>query len=312
MPKKNNVLVKESNAIAKAELIPAPETIWEERLIAKVVSFNRVDDMEFQENLVTIGELVEKHPSGHQLKQIDRAITNLSGARFKVKISPNEFSLYPVFAVIHYKDRKIKAKLNPELKPHYLQLKREFALRNLPEFNALSTIYGQQLFRYLSAWRNVEEGEATIPLKELHSALSATETAKKDFMQFRLRVLEPGRKEILEKTSLWFEWEPVREGQRKVVAIRFVFNPKVFERDKKLEELGNRTKSEYTEQQKKSNECFERSKALGESCKPKKRSLICKFCFERGRMYAFSNLLTPAEEKAADGFSIGKIVSKNS
>ena len=48
-------VVKESNAIARAQLRPQAESVWEERIISQIVAFNRVDDTEFQKQIFFSG-----------------------------------------------------------------------------------------------------------------------------------------------------------------------------------------------------------------------------------------------------------------
>ena len=54
--------------------------------------------------------------------------------------------------------------------------------------------------------------------------LDSPASFRADFRQFRTRVIEKAHKDIHEKTSLRFEWEPVKAG-RSVEAIRFLFAP---------------------------------------------------------------------------------------
>jgi plasmid replication initiation protein len=102
-------------------------------------------------------------------------------------------------------------------------------------------------------------------------------------------VLETAHREITENTSLYFAWEPIRKGLRKVVAVRFVFD---------LERAGILTEGRTQEQenlaeldriselQRLSNQCFERLKKLRRSCDKPKKSEKCNYCTTRGRMYA--------------------------
>ena len=53
--------------------------------------------------------------------------------------------------------------------------------------------------------------------------LDAPESLRKNFKEFRRRVLEKAHKDITGLTSLQYEWEPVKKG-RAVVAVRFIFS----------------------------------------------------------------------------------------
>jgi len=214
--------VKESNTIARAQLSPAANSVWEERIISQVVAFNRVEEKEFPERSFMIGQLVDtKNISGRQFKEIETAVNKLAGTTFTIYKSKEHFIVFPVFAHIEYDHGIISAQLNQSLKPHYLSLKNQFAIRSLPEFRKLSSVYSQQIFRFLNSWAGLPE--AVIPLVELHNVTNPPPSILENYKNFKTRVLDIAHKEINEKTSLKFNWETVKQG-RKVIAVRFVFS----------------------------------------------------------------------------------------
>lgn len=217
-----NDRVVESNAIARAQLSPPADNIWEERIIAQVAAFNRMEDSDFPDTAFMIGQVVNspKRVSTRQLHEIEKAAEKLAGTTFKLYRSKDSFRIYTVFSYIDYDSGIITAKLNPSLKPHYLELKKQFAIRSLPGFRELTSVYSQQIFRFLNSWSAVTEKE--IPITDLHHVTAAPESFKKDFRNFRLRVLEIAHREINAKTDLKYDWEPIKSG-RKVISIRFIF-----------------------------------------------------------------------------------------
>lgn len=280
-------LVKESNAIARAQLVPQVESIWEERIIAQVAACNRMSDNEFPEHAFTIGQLAggRKHIDGRTWTAINNACARLAGTKFRIQFSRSHFRVYAVFTYIEYDNGIISAKFNQDLKPYFLQLKREFTLYSLPEFRSLSSIHSQQLYRFLMSLRGLED--TTVPIERLHFVTSAPNTLKKDFRNFRMRILEPTEKEINAKTSLKFNWEPIRQG-RKVTEIRFIFSEEPIEAT--VQEITGSQKAQQTERdehskwQRLSNACFERHQKEGVTCKPNNGNK-CTFCRTRGRMF---------------------------
>lgn len=215
-----NDVVKESNEIARAQIVPVANSVWEERIIGQVAAFNRVLDKEFPTTAFMVGQLVEgQKTSSAKYRKIETACEQLIRSYFKIKQGQN-FELYPIFSFIKFEDGIISAQINPKLKPHYLELKKQFAVRSLPEFRKLSSVYSQQLFRYLKTWSALQE--ATRPIEELHHVTSSPESLRKNFKDFRRRVLDVACREINEKTGLRFAWEAQKEG-RKVTQIRFIF-----------------------------------------------------------------------------------------
>lgn len=289
--KKNNRvdksdIVKESNSIARAQLKPQAESVWEERIIAQIVAFNRVDDTEFPDADFMLGRLFDgrKKISGREFLEIGKAIERLASTTYTIYHSRKKYVIFPIFAHISYDNGFISARLNPELKPFFLQLKREFSMRSLPEFRKLSSIYSQQMYRFLASLRGLEN--TTVPIERLHFLTTAPESLKADFRKFRTRVLEPAEKEINAKTSLKFDWEPIREG-RKVTAIHFIFAEDPIDTTAKeiaAEAAAKQAEKEaHAKWQRLANACWEKHQKAGTACKPNKGNK-CTFCRTRGRM----------------------------
>jgi plasmid replication initiation protein len=157
----------------------------------------------------------------------------------------------------------------------------------------LSSVYSQILFRYLHSWKNLDNGEKTTPLGELHELLSTPPSFRKDFKALRKYALEPSYKEITEKTNLDYEWEPIKAGLRKVVAIRFIFNPVAarLKEKKALEGQEARANEETEKIRAEANHCFIEYKNIRQECTPKMRTKRCKYCTgERGLKYNYPEL----------------------
>jgi plasmid replication initiation protein len=285
MTKKSNLLVKESNAIARAKLMPPSSSLWDERIIAVFASLNRIDENEFKLHLVDARkDLYASSLSTAQYRDIKKAIDRLTQSYFVIYGKGKAFRNFPIFEQIGLDEQgNIAGKFNPALKEHYLELERQFSLRSLPEFQALGSTYSQALFRYLNSFKNFDE--VTVKLSDLHDALSTPPSFRK-YDNLKRRVLEPAHQEITapKDTSLYFEWEPVKQGLRKVVAIRFIFNPvKVRLIEKKANEAEEAAR--FSKLQGGANECYVKHRGDGQECKPKTRSPKCKYCTEHGRMF---------------------------
>lgn len=291
---KSNI-VKESNAIARAQLLPPAESVWEERIIAQVAAFNRMDDTDFPEQPFMIGQLVDprKHIDGRTLAAISNACDRLAGTKFKIQYSRSHYRIYAVFSYIEYNDGIISAKLNQDLKPYYLQLRREFSMRSLADFRRLSGIYSQQIYRLLCSFRGLNSTD--VPIERLYFVTTAPDSFKQNFKDFRRRILEPAEKEINKKTDLNYRWEPIKQG-RKVVAVRFIFDAGgagvAAEADERTDVSGKH--DELKKWQRLSNACYERHIKAGTTCKPRGGNK-CTYCRTRGRM-AFKDTTTTDEK----------------
>lgn len=215
-------IVKKSNAIARAQW--QPQSIWEPRIVALVASKVRESDEDFQTYRIPVTELTgmsDEDLRGNQYRDIERSIAHLGKATIRIEgKKPRSFRQYGIFSMCGYEDGCLIARFDPDLKPHFLNLKAQFTAYNLFEYLTLPSTYSQRIFEFLKSWVNAQE--VIISVAELHELLNTPESFKKDFRQFRIYVIEKAHKDILEHTSLRFEWEPIKVG-RSVEKIRFIF-----------------------------------------------------------------------------------------
>ncbi|MEG1913362.1 MAG: replication initiation protein, partial [Cloacibacillus sp.] len=114
---------------------------------------------------------------------------------------------------------------------------------------------------------------------ELHDLLSTPESFRKDFRQFRIYVLEKAHKDITSKTTLFYEWEPIKQG-RSVVSVRFIFARRraLPMAAKKADDAREKQSQDNTRLGVAAISCFN---AQGNQCsKEKPRTKLCKFCLE--------------------------------
>ena len=236
-------IVKKSNALARARW--SAESVWEPRLVALLASKVRADDTDFQVYEIPVTELIglsEKTPSGRTYLElagiVDRVMSRV------ITINDTEtggWTKYNVFSRCRYNPEKgsLELRFDPDLKPHYLNLQRNFAQYKLLEYLMLPSIYSQRIFEILKSW--CDRPEIVISIDELHEMLGTPESLRKKFPDFRRRVLEKAHRDILNTTTLSYEWQPVKQG-RAFVAIRFTFSSNkrtILQKEKALRERWN-------------------------------------------------------------------------
>ena len=85
--------------------------------------------------------------------------------------------------------------------------------------------YAIRFFEFRKSFLGRGKNEAIFSLKELWEILGLGEDEYTIFRNFRNRVLEPARLELLERTGKSFTWEPVKQGRGgKIVGVRLVFD----------------------------------------------------------------------------------------
>jgi plasmid replication initiation protein len=283
--KERNKIVKKSNAIIRAHW--QIESIWEPRLVALLASMINVNDEDFKVYTIPISKVTGRH-SGSDYHEMAAVVDRLMGRVITISESSTRVHKYNIFSKCTIDTRRgiLELGFHPDLKPHYLNLKGRFTQYSLAEFMSLSSIYSQRIYEILKSWN--DKAEIEITLDDLHEMLDTPASFKSNFAFFRRKVLEQAHKDIVERegSSLWFDWEPIKSGRAgKVVAIHFVFDWR------KVQEMAkNQPTNEFfihVKLQRESNRCFERIVIHGQrKCTPKPKTAKCKFCLERGRMYA--------------------------
>lgn len=218
-------IVKKSNALARARW--SAESVWEPRLVALLASKVHADDTEFQVYEIPVIELVEKsekNTSGKTYQEVTGVIDKIMGRVITIKDDIGRgWTKYNIFSRCRYRpeDGMLELRFDPDLRPHYLNLQKNFAKYNLLEFLMLPSVYSQRLFEFLKSWD--DKPDITISVADLHEMLNTPVSFRANFKDFRLRVLEKAHKDITEKTTLRYEWEPVKRG-RAMESVRFIFS----------------------------------------------------------------------------------------
>lgn len=251
-------LVKKSNALIRARW--SADSIWEPRLVALLASKVRVDDTDFHVYEIPASEIM-KDVGGKNYKELEVVIDKVMSRVLTIRDAKG-WSKYNVFSRCRYRkvDGMLELGFHPDLRPHYLNLKKHFAEWNLLEFLMLPSIYSQRIFEFLKSWD--DKPYTTISISDLHEMLDVPDSLRANFKDFRRRVLEKAHKDITTKTGLMYEWEPIKRG-RSVVEIRFVFGVK-----RALPIAKKKANDALTKQSKKNNAAFKAARACFEDRGP--------------------------------------------
>lgn len=216
--KKRNELVRSKISISNAE---------GSRILASLIACVRHDDTQFKDTYrVPVKDFISDQGGGSYAR-IKAVCRELAKATAEIEEPDPDgphpiFRIYTFFSSLIYRKGTVEARFNQEMQPLLLDLRRCFTQYNLMEYLTLPSLYSQKLFEILKSWANAPE--VVLSVAELHRLLDTPASFRADFRQFRTRVFEKAHKDIQEKTSLRYEWEPVKSG-RSVEAIRFLFAP---------------------------------------------------------------------------------------
>ena len=157
---------------------------------------------------------------GDNYKQLQEAAKILIDQKIVQQKHEKHFKYYSLFSTIEYDNGTIRGEFHKDLIPFFLVLKEKFTKMRLNEYMQLPSIYSQCIFSFLKSWD--DKKEIIIKLSELHEMLDTPPSFRKDFYEFKRRVLDKAYKDINEKTSLGFEFEAIKSG-RAFSEIKFKF-----------------------------------------------------------------------------------------
>lgn len=223
--KNRGIIVTKSNDMARAE-ISKVESVLFGRLMNIFISQLQRDDKDFKDyTLPMVALMPEGQRSGQYYEAIEKQAQQWQKVTITLRPDKEQTTIYALFSKIDINRRTnlVTVNIHRDLKPHLLELKHKFTQFSLQEYIKLSTVKTQRLFELLSSWR--DKIQVTIALDRLHDILGCEDYMRKNSKEFRVRVLEPSHKEILEHTSLYYEWELKKTGRR-VTSVIFNFIPK--------------------------------------------------------------------------------------
>ena len=277
-------LVKKSNSIIRTRL--TVKSVEASRILAHLIACIRTDDRTLEQAYTISAKELLPYVGGENYRRIKTTCRELA-ASFAETEEPDPDGPHPIFRArpfftdILYKKGIITAMFNPLMRPYLLELKGCFTTYNLTEYLSLPSLYSQRIFEIVKSLSNAKEREAVISMTDLHRFLDSPKSFQANFGQFRRRVLEKAYKDITEKTSFRFEWEPVKVG-RSVEKIRFIFAEK---RPPLAQEEQDNAKEE--KRRRLTNQRFIRAvecaKTKGGDCRTMDNvRIVCKFCREKG------------------------------
>ncbi len=219
-------LVKKHNELVRSKI--SITNVDGSRILANLIACIRHDDVDFQDTYRIAPKDFMADTSGRGYTTIKTVCRELAKATAEIEEPDPDgphpiLSIYTFFSSITYRKGIISARFNAEMKPLLLDLRRCFTQYNLMEYLTLSSIYSQRIFEFLKSWD--DKPEKIIPVAELNEMLNTPESFRANFKELRRWVLEKAHKDITTKTTLSYEWEPVKQG-RAVVAVRFIFAKK--------------------------------------------------------------------------------------
>ena len=220
-------LVVQSNALVEAKYRLSVE---EQKIIKILISQIQREDEDFKDYEFHIRELAKmlgmehKDPYGVLEKITERLMSRVlkfSSAETNTLLQASWLSS----ALYKKGEGTVLLRFDPYLKPLLLQLQSYFTKYELGQVLQFKGQYTIRFFEFRKSFLGKNKKVVEFPLDKLREAFGIGKKEYRDFDNFRRRVIEPARLELLEKTGQSFVWEAVRQGRGgKVVGVRFVFD----------------------------------------------------------------------------------------
>jgi len=220
-------LVVQSNRLIEAKYRLSVE---EQKIIKILISQIRREDAEFKDYEFRVKDLAEMLGMGHRDPYgVLRVITKRLLTRPLEFYNPETNTILQAswLAGALYKkgEGTVCLSFHPYLKPLLLQLQSYFTKYELGQVMQFKGQYTIRFFELRKSFLGRNIKEVFFSLSDLWEMLGLKKDEYKVFKNFKNRVLEPARIELLEKTEKSFTWEAVKQGRGgKVIGVHFTFD----------------------------------------------------------------------------------------
>lgn len=220
-------LVVQSNTLVEAKYRLSVE---EQKIIKILISQIQREDEDFKAYEFHIRELAKMLGMEHKdpYRVLEKITERLMSRVLKFSSSETNTLLQVSWlsSTIYKKgEGTVILRFDPNLKPLLLQLQSYFTKYELGQVLQFKGQYTIRFFEFRKSFLGKNKKVVEFPLNKLREAFGLGKNEYQEFDNFRRRVIEPARIELLEKTGQSFVWEAIRQGRGgKVVGIRFVFD----------------------------------------------------------------------------------------
>ncbi|MBL4937742.1 replication initiation protein [Clostridium sp. YIM B02515] len=203
-------------------------TVLEQKILRILASMIKKDDVDFKEYEFKASDLAKIMGSKNNkniYRELDKLTDILMTRVVRIKnMDNNNFEKYHFVEVVKYSDGILKLKINPEMKPFYINLDwyTKYQLKNILQFKST---YSFRFYELLKQYQTI--GSRSISIEDIRLKLDIKKDEYPKYANLKQKVIIPAQKEINEKSDISFEFHEIKES-RKVVAINFkITNTKI-------------------------------------------------------------------------------------
>lgn len=206
------------------------------RLFFAMLSCIEEGDTEFKDYFIRVQDIIELadlKSGSHLYEEVSKNIKSLMSHVVEWEEGPNttRYAHLVTDATYYKKQGIVKITPHTDMKPHLLQLRKEFTQAQLKQCIRFSSTYTSRIYMLLKQFDSPKAGHRTMSVTEFRFKLGLDYTEKLSkgkqvhynvyprYSDIRRWVLVPAQEEI-SKTDIPFEFTPIKTG-RKVTAIKF-------------------------------------------------------------------------------------------
>lgn len=206
---KNRNIVKQDYKLVNAKYKLNTSEI---KFIMTVLAQINMNDEEFSTYEIKVSELEEKLQAEQNETRLKQFAKQLMSKPLEVPTDTG-WIVFNWFSKIQYirGQSKFIVRIDGDLKPYLLDLKKRFVQYNLKYILPLTSNYSIRIYQLLKEYEKATK--RTFTVDELMDILQVP-TSYKLYSKFKQAVLQVAEKELIEHCDIFFEYEEIKEGKR--------------------------------------------------------------------------------------------------
>jgi plasmid replication initiation protein len=194
------------------------------KILAKLASSIHKADVEFKEYCFDVRSTLSELGMGEENYDYLRKTTKDMASKVAEFFNDNGELVQTGIIVAKYSEDKstLRLKIEPDLKPYFLQLRGWISKYELKYFISLKGKYSMRFYELMKTYQFMGHFEKSV--KFLRKYFYVPKGKYEQMVHFRQRVIEDSIKDIEKNTEIEIEYRPIRNG-RKIDRIEFwIFN----------------------------------------------------------------------------------------